>query len=57
MPVAQRYADRDDYLARYAKAIDELVKERWILPEDRTALLKRGEAEWAAVMLGSPAAQ
>jgi hypothetical protein len=57
MPISQRYAGRDDYLARYAKAVDELVKERWILPEDRAALMERGEAEWATVMLGSPAAR
>ncbi len=33
--IAERYSDRDDYLARYTKAVDELVKLRWILPEDR----------------------
>jgi hypothetical protein len=58
--VAERYAGRDDYLARYAKAVDELVKERWILPEDRPAMLKRGEAEWAVEMgedVRSPATQ
>jgi hypothetical protein len=60
MPISERYADRDDYLSRYAMAIDELVKERWILPEDRAGLLKRGEAEWAAEMgedTRSPAAR
>lgn len=45
--IAERYADRDDYLGRYASALDELVKQRWILPEDRAALLHRGELEWA----------
>ena len=48
--IAERYAGREDYLARYAKALDELVKERWILPEDRAAMLKRGEVEWATEM-------
>ncbi len=48
--VGERYADRDDYLARYGKAVDELVNERWILPEDRASLLKRGEAEWETEM-------
>ena len=44
--IAERYRDREDYLNRYRHAIDELVKERWILPEDRETLRQRGEAEW-----------
>jgi hypothetical protein len=44
--IAERYADGEDYLARYGKALDDLVKERWILAEDRAALLRRGEREW-----------
>jgi len=45
--VAERYAGHDDYMARFTKATDELVKQRWILPEDRESLLQRGEQEWA----------
>jgi hypothetical protein len=45
--IAERYADREDYLARYGKALDDLVKQRWILAEDRAALLRRGEREWS----------
>jgi hypothetical protein len=26
--------------------LDELIKQRWILPEDRAAPLVRGEQEW-----------
>ena len=44
--IAERYKSREDYLGRYGKAIDALVKERWILEEDRAALLNRGGAEW-----------
>ncbi len=44
--VAERYSSREDYLARYTKILDELVKQRWILPEDRESVLKRGEQEW-----------
>jgi hypothetical protein len=29
--------------------VDDLVKQRWILPEDRYALLHRGEQEWNEV--------
>jgi hypothetical protein len=43
---AERYASRQDYLDRYARALDELVKQRWILQQDREALLHRAEQEW-----------
>jgi hypothetical protein len=45
--IAERYSGREDYLTRYTKAVDDLVKQRWILPEDRDAVLARGEQEWA----------
>ena len=45
--IAERYEDRDDYMTRYKSAVDELVKQRWILPEDRDALIHRGGQEWA----------
>jgi len=45
--IAERYSGRDDYMARYTRAVDDLVKQRWILPEDREAVLHRGEQEWA----------
>jgi Alpha/beta hydrolase domain len=45
--IAERYSGSEDYLTRYKSAVDELVKQRWILPEDRAALMHRGEQEWA----------
>ena len=45
--VAERYASREDYLAKYTVALDELIKQRWILPEDRDALLQRADQEWS----------
>jgi len=45
-PIAERYASRDEYLRLYASAISELVKQRWILEEDREQLVHRGEQEW-----------
>jgi hypothetical protein len=45
--IAERYTGREDYVTRYAHALDELIKQRWILPEDRDALLHRAEQEWA----------
>ena len=45
--IAERYPSEDDYLNRYTAALDELIKEHWILPEDRNALLARAKQEWS----------
>jgi hypothetical protein len=45
--IAERYPSREDYLARYQAAVDVLVSERWLLKEDRDAILDRGKLEWA----------
>jgi alpha/beta hydrolase family protein len=44
--IAERYVSRGDYLQRYARALDELVKQHWILEEDRAQLLHCGDQEW-----------
>ena len=44
--VSERYSGRDDYRKRYVAALDELLKQRYLLPEDREALIKLGEQEW-----------
>lgn len=44
--IEERYPSREEYLAQFTNALDELVKEHWILPEDRAAVLHRGEQEW-----------
>ncbi len=46
LSVAERYATREDYLTRYKRAVDQLIAQRWIIPEDRPALLAQGELEW-----------
>jgi hypothetical protein len=45
--IAERYSGREEYMTRYKKAVDDLAKERWILPEDQDALIRRGDQEWA----------
>lgn len=45
--IASRYPSQAAYVARYGTAADELIREGWILPEDRAALLERGRREWA----------
>jgi hypothetical protein len=44
--IAERYRDREDYLTKYKEVVDDLVQRRWILPEDRDAVIRRGEQEW-----------
>jgi hypothetical protein len=48
--VAERYPSSDDYLARFTRALDDLIQQRWILPEDRAALLQRAQQEWDLAM-------
>jgi hypothetical protein len=42
----ERYGSREDYLDRFSHALDDLIGERWILPEDRAALMARGRQDW-----------
>ena len=44
--IAERYTSEDDYMNRYTAALDELIKEHWILPEDREPFLTRAKEEW-----------
>ena len=44
--IAERYTNRQDYLDRYSRALDELVRQRWILQQDREVLLHRAGQEW-----------
>jgi hypothetical protein len=44
--IEERYASRGEYLARFTRALDALIQQRWILPEDRPAMLLRAGEEW-----------
>jgi hypothetical protein len=44
--IEERYGSREDYLDRFGHALDELVEQRWVLPEDRAALMARGRQDW-----------
>ncbi len=44
--IEERYASVDDYLRRYMRALDALLGEGWVIPEDRAALLARAKQEW-----------
>jgi hypothetical protein len=47
LSIAERYTDRDEYLTSYKEEVDDLIEQRWILAQDRAALLYRGELEWS----------
>jgi len=44
--VAERYPNKEDYLARFAKALDVLVHQHWVLEQDRATLLHEAEQAW-----------
>jgi hypothetical protein len=44
--IEERYGSREDYLDRFSHALDDLIGQRWILPEDRDRLMRRGRQDW-----------
>jgi hypothetical protein len=48
--IIERYGSREEYLRRFAGAVDGLVRERWVLAEDGAKLIERGGAEWDLAM-------
>jgi len=44
--VAERYVSREQYMGKFAEAAMNLIKERFLLREDLTAVLERGQREW-----------
>ena len=52
LSIAERYAGRQDYLARVARATQDLVRERFVLADDVRAVLRRAGAMWDAIVGG-----
>jgi hypothetical protein len=46
LSIEERYSSREDYLSRYNNAVDDLVRQRWILPDDAASLKEQGAKEW-----------
>jgi hypothetical protein len=44
--IAGRYSGREEYMKKFREALDELIRQRYVLEADRDALMKRGEQEW-----------
>lgn len=49
LSIAERYRSREEFLGKFAVAAMQLIQERFLLPEDLAAVLKRGEREWQEV--------
>jgi hypothetical protein len=47
--IAERYANREQYMKRFTAATQDLVKQRWLLPEDASAVVERGRQTWDLV--------
>ena len=44
--IQERYRDEGDYLAKLRAAAEELVKGRYLLPEDVDNVIRRGRLQW-----------
>jgi hypothetical protein len=44
--IQERYANREEYLEKYAAAARELARRRFLLEEDLPAIIERGREEW-----------
>lgn len=44
--IEERYRSRDDYLQKLRAAAEQLVRDRYMLPEDIEGVITRGEAQW-----------
>jgi len=54
--IAERYASRDDYLARVRAAADALVADRYLLAEDVPRVMQRAGEQWDLFMGRQPSA-
>jgi len=46
LSIEERYSGREDYLAKYERAANSLVGQRFLLPQDVALFMKQGAAEW-----------
>jgi hypothetical protein len=50
LSIGERYSGKRDYLDRVGRAVNDLVKERFMLAADVPAAVRRGEQMWATVV-------
>jgi hypothetical protein len=49
LSMAERYASREDYLKRATAAADELIRQRFVMPQDRDFVVERAANLWDAL--------
>jgi hypothetical protein len=49
LSIAERYASREEYLRRVNAAADELIRQRFVLPQDRDFVIERAARLWDAL--------
>ena len=52
--IAARYPSREEYLTKFRSATEKLTTERYLLPEDTEALVRRGGEEWDRATSNQP---
>ena len=50
LSIAERYASREEYMAKFERAAKKLIEQRFLLPEDLPAILDRGRLEWKVIV-------
>ncbi len=50
LSIAERYASREQYIERFRVAAKKLVQQRFLLEEDLSAIVARGQREWDEVV-------
>jgi alpha/beta hydrolase family protein len=48
--IEERYTNRDDYLQRVKRAVDDLVRDRFMLPADVNGALERAQQTWDIIV-------
>jgi Alpha/beta hydrolase domain len=49
LSIAERYPNREQYLERIQRAADDLIRRRFVLPQDRDYVIERAARLWDAV--------
>ena len=46
LSIPERYSSREEYMGKYAEAAMKLIRQRFMLSDDLSAVLERGRQEW-----------
>jgi hypothetical protein len=49
LSIAERYAGREEYMRRVNAAADELIRRRFVMPQDRDFVVERAAQLWDAL--------